>query len=172
MDYDRIPHAALLAAALFVASLVSVPVGPSAVHLLLNGLMGLVLGWAAFPAIVVALIMQTVFFGFGGLLSLGVNAMNLGLPALLCGALLGPWLGRVSARRAVGVGAVGGAFAVGLTGGLVGATLAFSSEAFIPAAKIIAATYLPLAVIEAAVTGTVIGFLARVYPEALIGGPR
>jgi len=47
LDYERIPQAAVLAAAFFVASLVSVPVGPSSVHLLLNGLMGLLLGWAA-----------------------------------------------------------------------------------------------------------------------------
>ena len=65
LDYERIPQAAVLSAAFFVASLVSVPVGPSSVHLLLNGLMGLVLGWAAVPAILVALVLQAVFFGFG-----------------------------------------------------------------------------------------------------------
>jgi cobalt/nickel transport system permease protein len=39
-----------------VASLIHVPIGPSNAHLILNGLVGLLLGWGAFPAILVALI--------------------------------------------------------------------------------------------------------------------
>lgn len=54
LDFERIPQAAVLSAAFFIASLLSVPVGPSSVHLLLNGLMGLILGWAAVPAILIA----------------------------------------------------------------------------------------------------------------------
>ena len=46
--------------AIFVASLVHVPVGPSSMHLVLNGLLGLLLGWAAFPAILVGLLLQAV----------------------------------------------------------------------------------------------------------------
>ncbi|MEJ2426877.1 MAG: energy-coupling factor ABC transporter permease, partial [Candidatus Thiodiazotropha sp.] len=57
LDYERIPQAAMLSSAFFVSSLISVPVGPSSVHLLLNGLMGMVLGWAAVPAILVALLL-------------------------------------------------------------------------------------------------------------------
>ncbi len=57
LDYDRIPQAAMLAAAFFVASLLSVPVGPSSVHPILNGLMGIMLGWTAVPAILMALLM-------------------------------------------------------------------------------------------------------------------
>src|SRR5680860_179798 len=63
---EQIPQAAVMASAFFVASLISVPVGVSSVHLILNGLMGLVLGWAAVPAILVALLLQTIFFGYGG----------------------------------------------------------------------------------------------------------
>jgi len=166
---DRIPQAALLAAALFVASLVSVPLGPTAVHLLLNGLMGLILGWAAAPAVLVALVMQAAFFGFGGLLALGVNAFNIGFPALLCAWLLRPWLARVGRRGAVGLGLAAGALGVGVTGGLVALSLALSGDAFIPAAKVIAATYVPLMAVEAAVTATVVGFLRQVAPELLTG---
>ena len=89
LDYERIPQAAVMAAAFFVASLVQVPLGPASMHLLLNGLMGLVLGWAAVPALLVGLVLQAVFFGYGGLVVLGVNTMNLALPALACAALFG-----------------------------------------------------------------------------------
>lgn len=41
--------AGLLGAAFFVASLIHVPIGFSSAHLILNGLLGVVLGWAAFP---------------------------------------------------------------------------------------------------------------------------
>jgi cobalt/nickel transport system permease protein len=171
LDFDRIPQAALLAAALFVASLVSVPVGPSAVHLMLNGLMGLVLGWASVPAIVVALVMQAVFFGFGGLVALGVNAFNIALPALVCAFALGPLLPRAGPRGVFALGVAAGVFGVGLTGGLVAATLTLSGEGFAPAAKVIVATYVPLMAIEGAVTGATVAFVRRVAPE-LLNAPR
>ena len=56
LDYQRMPQAAVLTAAFFVASLIHVPLGATSVHLVLNGLLGLVLGWAAFPAVLVALV--------------------------------------------------------------------------------------------------------------------
>ncbi|MCF8037428.1 MAG: energy-coupling factor ABC transporter permease, partial [Desulfobacteraceae bacterium] len=37
LDPDRIPKTGILAAAFFVASLIHVPIGPSSVHLILNG---------------------------------------------------------------------------------------------------------------------------------------
>jgi len=40
LDWEALPQAAVLAAAFFVSSLISIPLGPSSVHLLLNGLMG------------------------------------------------------------------------------------------------------------------------------------
>ncbi|HIJ20834.1 MAG TPA: cobalt transporter CbiM, partial [Deltaproteobacteria bacterium] len=75
LDYERIPRAAILAASFFVASLIHVPVGPSSVHLILNGIVGLILGWGAFPVILVALVLQAIFFQFGGITTLGVNTM-------------------------------------------------------------------------------------------------
>mgnify|MGYP000653403121 CR=1 FL=1 len=45
LDYDRMPQVAVLSAGFFVASLVHVPIGPTNVHLVLNGLVGLFLGW-------------------------------------------------------------------------------------------------------------------------------
>ncbi|WP_029132808.1 cobalt transporter CbiM [Sedimenticola selenatireducens] len=167
LDFDRIPQAAVLSAAFFIASLLSVPVGPSSVHLILNGLMGVILGWAAVPAIFVALIMQAVFFGYGGLLVLGVNTMNIALPALLCAALLGPALRRSDGRFSLIWGAVSGAVGVLLTGTLVSLCLGLSSADFLPAAKVVLATYTPLMIAEAAVTGFTLGFILKVAPELI-----
>jgi cobalt/nickel transport system permease protein len=157
----------VLSAAFFIASLVSVPVGPSSVHLILNGLMGLILGWAAVPAILVALLMQAVFFGYGGLLVLGVNTLNIALPALLCALLLGPALRRSSSRASLAWGAASGALGVVLTGTLVSLSLGLSSSDYLPAAKVVLATYAPLMVAEAAVTGFTLAFLLKVAPELI-----
>ncbi len=168
LDYDRIPQAAVLAAAFFVCSLVSVPVGPSSVHLMLNGLMGLVLGWSAVPAILIALLMQAVFFGYGGLLVLGSNTLNIALPALFVGAILAPGLQRTQVNKSFIIGALAGACGVLLTGILVSLSLALSGPDYIPAASVMLATYLPLMVVEAAVTGFAINFILRVSPELIL----
>ncbi len=167
LDYERIPHAAVLSAAFFVVSLISIPVGPGSVHLILNGLMGVVLGWAAVPAILVALVLQAVFFGFGGLLVLGVNCMNMALPALICSALYGRRLRAVDCRRPFLLGTLAGATGVLLTALMVSLSIALSSDVFMPAAKVILLTYIPLLIVEAAVTGAAISFVRRVSPEML-----
>lgn len=164
---EQIPQAAVMASAFFVASLISVPVGVSSVHLILNGLMGLVLGWAAVPAILVALLLQTIFFGYGGVLVLGVNAMNIALPALVCALLLRRPLQRAGNRGSFVIGALSGALAATMTGLLVCTSLALSGNAFVPAAKILFATFVPLALVEAMVTGATVSFLKRVSPELL-----
>jgi len=44
IDTESIPRVGVLSSAFFVASLIHVPIGPTSVHLVLNGLMGLLLG--------------------------------------------------------------------------------------------------------------------------------
>src|SRR5437588_10055943 len=85
---DDIPRVALLTAAFFVASLIHVRVGPTSVHLLLNGLLGAVLGWQAAVAIPIGLFLQAALFGHGGFTSIGVNSCVMILPALLAWGLL------------------------------------------------------------------------------------
>lgn len=170
LDYDRLPQAAVLSATFFVASLINVPLGPSSAHLLLNGLMGLLLGWTAVPALLVALILQAAFFGFGGLVVLGVNTLNVALPALLCAGLLGPRLGpRSTPRQAFQIGLMAGVLGVLLTGVMVAISLGLSGEAYVPAAKILVAVYVPLAIVEGLITATIVAFLSRVAPETLAG---
>ena len=169
LDYQHLPQAAVLSAAFFVASLITIPAGPASVHLLLNGLMGLLLGWTAVPALVVALGLQAAFFGYGGLLVLGVNAMNLLLPALLCALLLRPMLRRPADRSPFGIGVAAGALGVLMTATLMALCLVASRQSFLPAAQILLLAYLPLALVEALITGAVVAFLQRVDPQLLKG---
>jgi cobalt/nickel transport system permease protein len=167
LDYERLPQAAVLAAGFFVASLIQVPLGVTSVHLLLNGLMGLLLGWTAVPAILVALILQAVFFGYGGVLVLGVNTLNMALPALVCAFVLTPRLRHAAAGRVFGIGALAGFMGVGLTGALVALSLAASGAAFRVAAGAMLIAYVPLALVEALIAGTLVAFLHRVEPGLL-----
>lgn len=81
---EEIPRIALLTAAFFVASSVHVRIPPSSsVHLLLNGLVGVLLGWRSALAIPVGLLLQAALFGHGGFATLGVNCCIMVLPALL-----------------------------------------------------------------------------------------
>lgn len=84
---DEIPRVALLTAAVFVSSLIHVPLGPTSVHLLLSGLLGVLLGRRATLAVAVGLVLQVLLIQHGGYTSLGVNVCVITLPALLCGAL-------------------------------------------------------------------------------------
>lgn len=166
LNYDRIMTVSLLTATFFVASLIHVPLGPGNIHLVLGGLMGLVLGWSCFPAILIALFLQTVFFHYGGLVVLGVNAVIMALPALICHYLFKPFIERNGNRRKAG--AFGAGFlAILLSALLMAAALASTDEGFISAAKLIVVAHLPLMIVEGFITMFIVLFLCKVQPEFL-----
>ena len=170
-----IPKASLLTAAFFVASWIHIPVPPTSVHLVLNGLLGVTLGWYAMPAILIGLFFQAVMFQHGGLTTLGINATMMGGPALLAYGLfylrhkLGlngrGWLAAFAfAGGAIGVGvATLIAFTVLIT--TIPATLNVEVEQAAIYGLLLAHT--PLMIIEGAFTAFVVLFLARVKPELL-----
>ncbi len=166
LDYDQIANVGMLSAAFFVAALIHVPVGPASVHLIFNGLVGTLLGWAAFPAILVALILQAVLFQFGGITTLGANTVIMALPAVFCYY----FYGRLVAMRpgnTVLVGFVCGFLAVLLSALLLGMTLVLTGESFSAIAKLVVLANVPVMVIEGIVTAFCIGFLQKVRPEIL-----
>ena len=166
LDYSRIMTVAILSAAFFVASLVHLPIGPVSVHLILNGLLGVILGWAAFPAILAALLLQSVFFQYGGLVVLGVNTFNMALPAVLCGLLCRPFLSDSGWLRALGTFLAGG-LAVAVSGAFTALSLALSGDAFSGVAYTLFLGHLPVVVVEGFVTMFAVAFLAKVQPEIL-----
>ena len=171
MDYDRIPQVAILTAAFFVASLIHVPIGPSSVHLILNGIIGLLLGLAAFPAIMVALALQAVLFQFGGLTTLGVNTFNMAFPAVICFYLFSHWVKHENTLVALGSAFACGFAAVLLGSIMVAISLAFTGEPFVAVAKLVVIAHLPAMIIEGIATLFCAGFLKKVRPE-ILGGIR
>jgi cobalt/nickel transport system permease protein len=96
---EEIPQVALLTSAFFVASFIHVRIPPASVHLLLNGLVGVILGRRAALAIPVGLLLQAALFGHGGFTTLGINSCDMVLPALLAALLFAglqrvPWVRR------------------------------------------------------------------------------
>ncbi len=173
-DFEsKIPKAALLTAAFFAASWIHIPLPPTSVHLVLNGLLGVVLGWFAFPSILVGLFLQAVMFQHGGLTSLGVNAAMMGIPALIAYGVYGTHT-RLNLHQPLWVSVfafVGGAVGLGLAAGIAFTILIATIPAYMDAnaerAAISALTlaHLPLAVIEGVFTALIIAFLRRVRPE-------
>jgi len=164
---SRLMTVALLASAFFLATLIHVPIGPTSVHLVLNGLLGAVLGVAAFPAILVGLLLQSILFQYGGLTALGVNAMNMALPAALLGAALrGQLTGGSRSRRAAAAFFIG-AGAVALSACLTALSLALSGDSFHAAAKLLLLGHLPIMGIEGLGTLFIVSFIAKVRPEIL-----
>ncbi len=169
---EDMPKTALFASVFFVASLIHIPLPPASVHLILNGLMGLVLGWAAFPAIFAALLLQAFFFHFGGITVLGVNTCIMALPPVLCRyaflpllRLPSPWARRTGAFLC-------GAAAVLLSGLFAAASLSLSGNGyeganFQAAALALLTAHLPVALIEGLITLFIVGFVERVRPEFL-----
>lgn len=160
LDGSEVTRMGLLASAAFVASTLHFPLAGTSIHFGLFGLLGILLGKRALPVVFVTLLFQALLFQHGGLLSLGLNTLNMG-----CGSLLGWWIWRVGplpeALRA---------FAAGFAGILVPAFLMAAEFSFAGYGKgflYIASIYLVAAAIEGAATVFMVSFFRRVKPELL-----
>ncbi len=170
LNIDRIMGVSMLTGAFFVASLIHVPIGPASIHLVLNGLLGMILGWTCFPAILIGLLLQAIFFQYGGLMVLGANTATMAVPALVCYYLLRPLL--LNERTRMLAGFLGGAGAIFFSSLCMAAALAFSDIGFLATAKLTILANLPIMLIEGVVTMFTVSFLARVHPDLLNGGHR
>ena len=166
IDYDKIVHVAILASAFFVASLIHINIGPASVHLILNGILGLLLGFAAIPAILTALLLQSVLFQYGGLTALGVNVVIMAVPAVLVHYLFLPLLGK-SSKLNFTAGFLAGLFSILFSSLLLGIALWFTDKNFFETSLAIIMTYIPVMIIEGVVTGFCVTFLLKVYPEII-----
>ncbi len=172
---DGVPKAALLTAAFFAASLIHIPIPPLSVHLVLSGLMGVMLGWFAFPAVLVGLFLQALMFQHGGLTTLGINACIIGIPALLASLIFK--LRSIFGRDKV-VSNAFFAFCAAFMAIAVGAFMAaliliYATPAYLDAAAertalmALAVAHLPVALIEGVFTAMVVLFLLKVKPALL-----
>ena len=167
LDEEQIPKAAVLGSAFFVASAIQVPMSGSSVHLVLSGLMGLVLGWAIFPTVLVGLILQAALFSIAGPTVLGINTLIMALPGVICHYLFRSAV--CSSRWPV---IFAGGFAAGATAIILGALLSaaalvLAGKPFVALASGFLAVHVPVAGIEGLVTGSVVVLLRQVRPEVL-----
>jgi cobalt/nickel transport system permease protein len=137
---------------------------------MLNGLLGLILGVAALPALAVALFLQTVLLGFGGVSALGANILGMGIPALATGWLFSARCRTASTQgKAMLWGGAAGMFSVLLTCVLFALVLYMSKPmAYVTTVKALVAVHLPIAAIEAVVAGASVGFFYKVRPDMLL----
>ncbi|GMT48263.1 MAG: cobalt transporter CbiM [bacterium] len=170
MDYEKIPEVAVLSSAFFVASLIHVPIGPSSVHLVLNGLLGVLLGWMVFPSIVVALTLQAVLFQFGGLTSLGVNTVTMATPGVIAYYLFNRPIRKGNKIVSAVSGFAAGVTGVGIGALLVAVALISTGKSFLGVAKLILFAHIPVMLIEGIITAFCVIFLKKVKPEVLEAG--
>ncbi|PIE58231.1 MAG: cobalamin biosynthesis protein CbiM [Desulfobulbus propionicus] len=168
IDYDRMAQVGILSSVFFMASLIHVPIGPSSVHLLLNGVVGLLLGWAAFPAVLVGLALQAMFFQFGGITVLGVNTLNVAGPAVVCFYLYKGLVRRdTSLWVTMGSAFFVGALSVFLTALMVAVSLLFTEDSFKEVAVLVITAHIPVMIIEGIVTAFCVAFLKKVQPDSI-----
>ena len=169
LESERLPLTALFAAAFFVAGTIHVPVGIGSVHLILNGMAGLFLGWAVFPAFLIALLLQVLFFSFGGFAVLGVNLCVMALPAVaahyVLRGYLKPGMGPM-AKLFAGLGA--GIIGVGGAGVLASLVLALDGgKHYQDLIALLLLSHLPVFILDGIISYGVISLLSKMYPSSL-----
>ena len=159
-DSDEIPRMGFVGAALFAVSLVHFPVAGTAMHLSLLGLAGLLLGLRALPVVFLALLFQALIFQHGGLITLGLNTLNMSVGAV---AAWGVWRALPAPQAVRG-------FLAGVVGILLPATLVigeFYITGYGRGILVLYGAYAVSAVVEGFLTASVVAFLRRAQPEIL-----
>lgn len=166
---EEIPRLGLLTAAFFVSSSIHIRlvVLPTSVHLLLNGLVGILLGKRAPIAITVGLLLQYLALAHGGLTTLGLNTCIIALPAW------GVWLMDRQLRGRLAPftrGLLAGGGAVAAAAVLNFLVLLFGGqEDWGLLARLVLLAHLPVAALEAVMLGVILAYVERVQPELLTG---
>ena len=157
---DEIVRTAAMSAVFFMGSFIHVPLGITSIHLMLSGLVGVFAGKNAFLAILIALIFQGLLFGFGGFSVLGLNALMLGLPAIL-GAVFARHLERKINWFLAGF------VPIFISAVILSVVLLLNGEGFEALSGVLLASNAVLMVIEGFISFFAIGFILKVKPELL-----
>jgi cobalt/nickel transport system permease protein len=186
LNHRTVPLLGIFSAFSFTIMMFNIPVpGGTTAHAVGGTLMAIVLGpSAAIIGISIALIIQALFFGDGGILAIFINCLNMGVLLPLVGynvyRLIAGNAAVLSRRRvwAAGIGAyvglVASALAVGIELGVQPILFTengrplyspYALEQAIPAMLI--SHLFAAAIVEAAVTSFAVGYLQRTYPQYL-----
>jgi cobalt/nickel transport system permease protein len=165
---DEIPRIGLLTAAFFVGSSLHIKLAvlPTSVHLILNGLVGVVLGRRSPLAILVGLLLQYLLLSHGGLMTLGLNTCIMAIPAILAGWAY-PAMQRLGIPAFVrGAVVGGGAVALAVTLNFL-VLLLCGKEDWGTLARLVLLAHVPVVVLEGFMLGAIVQYLEVVKPEML-----
>jgi cobalt/nickel transport system permease protein len=161
---ETIPRLGVFTAVFFVASQVHIPLGPVSVHLILNGLIGILLGFRCVIAIAVGLALQAFLAGHGGTSTVGINFAVVSLPALAAGRI---YRGFPFRDRIVPVAALGSATALAtvLLNALVLELGAEGDWSIVVRTSVV--LHLPVIALEGGIVACALRVLAKARPEWL-----
>jgi cobalt/nickel transport system permease protein len=161
---DLIPRLGVLTAVFFVSSQQHLQLGPGSVHLLLNGLLGILLGWRCVIAIAVGLMLQAFLIGHGGQNSLGINFAVMAIPALMTGYIFR----MLPKRRIYLIGYLLGSSCASLTVILYATVLDLGAKGdWTTIAKTSLLLHIPIIVLEGFILAFALGVLSKARPEWL-----
>lgn len=171
LKQEDIPKISLMTATFFVLSLISIPIGPSSVHPLLCGLLGIMLGWQSPVAIFISLLLQALLFQHGGLTTLGANTLLVSVPAILCYYFFFHFNKNKKMSQTV-IAGLSGLIGVLLAVLILIATLfitsSYFSEGSLSVIKLLVIGHIPLLFIETLLTAFIINILVKVRPELIL----
>jgi len=162
---EEISLTAVASAMFFIASFIHIPFGVTQIHLILLGVIGILISWSSFVAIFVALLLQALLLGYGGIVSIGVNLFLMATPAVIVHYLYHTdFVGKLNDRLKY--------FLVGFTGTFFATLfltliLYFSKEEYDYAAFTIFTVNIVTMIIEGIVSMFLLLFIKRVYPKVL-----
>ncbi|MBE0503017.1 MAG: energy-coupling factor ABC transporter permease [Desulfuromonadales bacterium] len=173
-EENRIPLMGVLAAFIFAAQMINftIPGTGSSGHLGGGLILAILLGpWAGFLSMASVLTVQALFFADGGLLALGCNIINLGVPTCFIAypLIYRPLIGsRPSANRTLIVSLF--AAIVGLQLGAFGVVLetTFSGISELPFSTFLLAMqpiHFGIGIVEGLVTAAVVSFVYKARPD-------
>jgi cobalt/nickel transport system permease protein len=160
VEPEEIPRMGFVGAALFAVSLLHLPLAGTSVHVALLGLAGILLGRRVLPVMFVVLLFHALLFQHGGLLSVGLNTLNLS-----AGALAARWIWRSGLGPEAVRTFVAGAVAILVPALLMGAE--FMVTGYGRGIVYLLSVYVVLALVEGVLTVTVVRFFRTAQPEIL-----
>lgn len=154
-----------MSALFFIASFIHIPLGPTQIHLVLIGVIGILLGRAIFLAIFIALLLQATLLGYGGLTSLGANLLIMALPGFVIYMIVKVkilnFLNEKIKYFAIGF------LSVFLATFILAIILVFAKQEYLYAAYTIVLANIPAMIIEGLVTLFLINYLKKSIPDLL-----
>lgn len=162
---ENISLVAAMSALFFIASFIHIPLGPTQIHLLLISVIGLFLGKAVFLSLAIALLLQALLLGYGGLTSLGANIIIMGVPAFLVFLLnkLNFFRSLDEKIRFFLYGSLGIAFSVVL----LALVLYFAKDEYLLASYSLVVANIPAIILEGLITLFLLLYIKKSIPKLL-----